>query len=340
MSQILSPLALCSLVLVGLNAVGCSQRATPIIFDTDIGGDIDDCLALGVIHGLLDRGEVDLLAVTVSKDEPWSVPLVDAINTYYGRPDIPIGMVRPGVCPEPSNHARHVADARENGRLVFPHDLKSGADAPEAVGLLRRTLAEYPRDGEIVMVVVGPATNAARLAESPPDDISPLDGKALLTKKVKLLSIMAGNFSAHPGKEFNVVSDLPASKRLWPNWPTPIVASGFEIGEAIPYPGGTFATNFAGVGRHPVREAYEAYAKMPYDRPSWDLTSVIQAVRPGEGYFDLSPAGRITVDAEGVTHFTAEPGGQHRYLIASPEQCERVKAVEVELVKPRAKGTP
>ncbi len=40
----------------------------PLIFDTDIGNDCDDVLALGMIHSLQTRGECELLAVTITKD--------------------------------------------------------------------------------------------------------------------------------------------------------------------------------------------------------------------------------------------------------------------------------
>src|SRR3954454_10964123 len=74
----------------------------PLIFDTDIGNDVDDALALGVIHALMSRAECDLLAVTVTKDESLSAPFVDVINTFYGRGDVPIGVVHNGPTPEPS----------------------------------------------------------------------------------------------------------------------------------------------------------------------------------------------------------------------------------------------
>jgi hypothetical protein len=41
---------------------------------------------------------------------------------------------------------------------------------------------------------------------------------------------------------------------------------------------------------HPLREAYELYQKMPYDRETWDLTAVLYAVRPDSGYFGRRPA--------------------------------------------------
>ncbi|MFN9968272.1 MAG: hypothetical protein ACK58T_00100, partial [Phycisphaerae bacterium] len=62
--------------------------AVPVIFDTDIGNDVDDVLAMGVIHSLETRGVLRLCAVTITKDHPQCAPFVDAVNTFYGRGDI------------------------------------------------------------------------------------------------------------------------------------------------------------------------------------------------------------------------------------------------------------
>ncbi len=63
-----------------------------------------------------------------------------------------------------------------------------------------------------------------------------------------------------------------------------MVLSGFEIGLLVPFPAESIERDFAYAERHPVAEAYRAYEKMPYDRPSWDLTSVLYAVYPERGF--------------------------------------------------------
>src|SRR5271156_6893632 len=68
----------------------------PLIFDTDICGDCDDVLALGMIHSLQSRGMCRLLAITISVDHELAAPFVDAVNTFYERGDIPIGVVGKG----------------------------------------------------------------------------------------------------------------------------------------------------------------------------------------------------------------------------------------------------
>src|ERR1035438_8014104 len=168
-------------------AAGAWAQAIPVIFDTDMGNDVDDALALAMLHALESRGECRLLGVTVTKDNPWAAVFVDLVNTFYGRGRIPVGMVKGGVTPEGSPMIQTPAERRRaDGTLVFPRGLASGAEAPEAVGLLRRLLAAE-KDGSVVIVQVGFSTNLARLLDAPAD-------MELVKRKVKLLSVMAGNF--------------------------------------------------------------------------------------------------------------------------------------------------
>lgn len=309
-----------------VSAPAADKGPVPLIFDTDMGNDIDDALALGLIHALQSRGECRLLAVTITKDNAYAAPFTDLVNTFYGRGPIPIGVVRGGVTPKDSPYIQQPCLARDGDRPRYPRKLHSGKDAPEAVGLLRETLSQQP-DGSVVMVQVGFATNLSRLLDSPADARSPLAGRELVKKKVRLLSTMFGAFTAKLAEkkfgEYNVKIDLQASKNLIANWPTPIVASGWEIGDAIRYTAQSIERDYNYVRHHPLREAYALYHKMPYDRPTWDLTSVLYAVRPDRGYFDLSPAGRMTVLDDAQTPFRAAAGGPHRFLIVRPEQAVR-----------------
>ena len=222
-------------------------------------------------------------------------------------------------------------EARDDGKPRYPHDLAKGADAPEAVGLLRKTLAAE-NDGSVVLVVVGFSTNIARLLDSPPDANSTLSGKELVARKCRLLSIMAGNYGPKPMPEYNVFVDAPAARKVYADWPTEIVASGFEVGQAIKFPAVSIERDFGYVPHHPLAEAYALYEKMPYDRETWDLTSVLYAVRPDRGYFTLSEPGTITLDDKNMTQFTPTAGGRHRYLTVDAEQIARVREALVILV--------
>jgi purine nucleosidase len=304
-----------------------ARQLVSLIFDTDMGNDIDDALALGLIHSLQSLGECKLLAVTVTKDNRYAGPYVDIVNTFYGRGHIPIGVVRGGVTPDDGAYLRKLATAADKGRPRYPHRLQDGREAPEATGLLRKALAAEP-DGSVVVVQVGFSTNLARLLDSKSDDASPLDGTALVKRKVRLLSVMAGKFGPTAEKdryqEYNVVNDVKPAQQLCRRWPAPIVFSGIEVGEMICYPARSIEQDYNYVAHHPLAEAYRLLVKMPCDRPTWDLTSVLYAVRPGADDFGLSPPGRVTVDDAGVTHFQPEAGGPHRYLTVDAKQAQRI----------------
>ena len=68
------------LVLFGLQGLSIADEPLRLIFDTDIGNDVDDVLALGVIHALQSRGECQLLAVTVTKDDELAGQFVDCVT--------------------------------------------------------------------------------------------------------------------------------------------------------------------------------------------------------------------------------------------------------------------
>lgn len=298
-----------------------------LIFDTDLGNDIDDAMALATIHALENRGECKLLAVTVTKDNPDAAPAIDAINTFYGRGNIPIGVVKGGVTPEDSAYAKHLARCKDGDVFRFPHDLIDGGDAPEATGLLREVLAAQP-DGSVVILQVGFSTNLARLLDSKPDDVSPLSGRDLVAKKVRLLSVMAGKFDqpkdVNNFGEYNIEKDLPAAKKVFSEWPTPIVASGWEIGDACRVKAASIVQDYDYVPHHPIKEGYLIYCKMPHDRPLFDLTSVLYAVRPDRGYFTVSEPGTITIDDDAFSRFDAKADGAHRFLSVTPVQREVV----------------
>jgi inosine-uridine nucleoside N-ribohydrolase len=328
-------------VVFGFNGVARAAEPVKLIFDTDIGNDVDDVLALGMIHSLQSRGACELLAVTVTKDHELAGPFADGINTFYGRPQIPIGVVRDGVT---RDEGKFLGMAKAGDKFPFPHALKRSADAPDAVALLRKVLAAQP-DGSVIIVQVGFATNLARLLASPADKTSPLTGKELAAKKVKLVSAMFGAFKPDgKGKlhrEYNVVEDLKASKNFVTDWPTPIVFSGFEVGLAITYPAASIEKDFSYIKNHPLPEAYRRYNPPPHERPCWDLTSVLYAVQPERGYFDLSEPGRVTVGDDGITKFTAAEKGQHRYLTVTREQVVRCREAFAQLAsQPPGVATP
>ena len=304
-----------------------------VIFDTDIGNDVDDVLALAMLHALQSRGHCELLAVTITKPDELAGPFVDAINTFYGRAGLPIGFTHSGLKNDPSKFLS-LADARDHGKLRYPHKLKRSSDAPAATELLRKTLAGQP-DHAVTLIQVGYFSNLAALLDTQPDRFSTLNGPDLVRAKVKLLSVMAGAFQPIDRNphylEYNVTQDLPAARKLAASWPTPIVWSGFEIGISVPYPAISIEQDFNYVEHHPAAEAYCLYNPPPHERPTWDLTSTLYGVLSDRGYFSLSEPGSVTVEADGFTRFAPAADGRDRFLKMNSIEATRVKEALVQL---------
>ncbi len=310
-----------------------AREPVPVIFDTDITGDVDDVLALAMLHTLADRGECELVAVTVSKINPLTGRFVDAVNTFYGRPAIPIGVT----------HDAQVRDSKylslvetvalietvDGERLRYPHDVQSNDELPDAVRLLRQQLAAAD-DHSIVIIQVGLASNLAALVLTGPDDVSPLSGVDLVQRKVRLVSVMAGAFGATAdGKneaEANVRNGIESMRTFADRWPesVPVVWSEFEIGLRLPYPRESVRDDFGYREHHIVREAYLLHSGPEHDRPTWDLTSVLYAVRPDHGYFGLSESGLVTVSEKGVTRWESGSSQRDRLLRLANDQQPRV----------------
>ena len=299
----------------------------PVIFDTDFGSDVDDVGALAVLHALADRGETEILGVMVSTSADFDGPrAVDVINTYYGRPDIPIGLADSSALTFPSRYTTQIASSFENEEVPNP----------TATSLYRQILSVQP-DNSITIVSVGFKSNLDDLLLSGPDEYSPLNGADLVAEKVKLWVAMAGQFpnsEQHPaGAEWNLVKDLRAAIIAMSVWPTPVVFSGFEVGVEI-RTGGVLQT--AVPEDNPVREAYRLHTGGD-DHYSWDLTAVWYAVRGSGGFFDTCP-GRIEVSADGSNGWDPDASG-HAYLSMTVEADLIAKALDELLVTPPASQT-
>lgn len=324
-----------SLVLFALPAFA---QTPAIILDVDLAEDVDDAGAVAVLHALADRGEARILGMLVSSRNEWAGPALDAINTWYGRPDLPIGYQRgqeygyrnpkdPGR-DTPSRYAEAVARG-------FPHDLARSSDAPEAVALCRTLLASQP-DRSVTIVTTGFMTNLRNLLDSRPDASSPLDGEALVKQKVKEWVCMGGIFPGgrfpNGGGEYNLMWDTAASVRAVNDWPTPVVFSGFEIGGRVKAGARLRATPEA----NPVRACYQHYNGLN-DREAWDQTAVLYAVRGGRGYWRVSEPGHCLMHAR-VTHgyneWLPSPAGRHRYLVEAMPPGELAGIVEALMIAP------
>lgn len=321
-----------AITLVGCNEAPASATPMKVIFDTDMGNDIDDALALDMLYKYADEGRIELLGITSNKEEPQSVEYLDLMNTFYGYPTIPLGRITEGAdCDRVNSFTSQTVADHDYERTVT-----DCTTLPESVDRLRQLLSIQP-DQSTTIIAVGFSTNLKRLLHSEGDRYSSLNGRELVARKVKLLIMMGGDF--YPADdtiaEYNIRIDHSAAKTVFEEWPTQIVTSPFEVGNAMLYPVTSILNDFGYIAKHPLAEAYKVYKPMPYDRPMWDPSAVLYAIEPNAGYFTLSEAGRITVDEESYTHFTAEANGPHRYLSVTPEQAASARERIIELVTRR-----
>lgn len=303
-----------------------------IIFETDVGNDVDDALALDMLYKYQDQGKIDLLAVMINKCASAPAEYMDIMNTWYGYPDIPVGVVRNGSNDKRGLYAQHVVDMKkEDGTSMFERTHGDYENLPDAHILYRKILSELP-DQSVVIPTVGFSTNLARLLDTPADEYSPLTGKELVAKKVKLLVAMAGHASNPEYCEYNVIYDIPAAKKVLEEWPTPVVVSPFEVGLAIEYPGASIENDFGWAENgHPMVESYKDYLPMPHDRPTWDLTAVLYAVE-GDSWFTMSEKCSVEVTEKGATLFTPDEDGNIIYMKVDAAQADAINKHFQELI--------
>ena len=258
-----------------------------VILDTDIAEDCDDVGAVAVLHALADRGEVRILGMMVSMPVQYGAPALDAINTFYNRPNIPIGTLRHST---DALGAKNLTVYNRDLALRFPNSLKDAKNAFNSVTLYRQLL-KNAADASVVIVTIGPLTNLYHLMRSPADNISGLTGMALIRKKVKRIVVAGGklpdgtsyNFRVAPDKSAYVINNWPTEMWFAPNQLGDNVLTGKEMMSK------TTRTN-------PVHEAYRLYRyKYPtwQFRPSWDQMGVLVAVRGKAGLFKTQTYGSV-----------------------------------------------
>jgi hypothetical protein len=301
------------------DAEATSAGPVRLIFDTDMDTDVDDAGALAMLHALADNGEVEILATMVSSLYPWSVPATDAINHYYGRPHLPIGSPKGegATLDRTFRYAKEIAEE-------FPHRLRSNDEAPDASKLYREILAAQP-DRSVVIVTVGYVTNLWDLLRTEPDEFSPLSGRDLAARKVKLWVCMGGRYPVHldPRPFGNFKPHPEAAVGAVRHWPTPITFTG--IGDEIP----TGSLLPETPTDNPVRRAYELFLRATPTRPSWDQVAVLYAVRGLGPYFELQTEGfnHIFEDGTNVWRLSSDEAEGRHCLLHLKMDGEKLAAV-------------
>ena len=306
-----------------------------LIVDTDLRGDCDDAGALAVAHYLANTGEAELIGVITSTTGDHVVAAAAAINHYYGRPDIPVGLSVYERLGGTDDFAPTLADTDQ-----FPSD-KTNATAPNSTALYRELLHNAPR--KVTIAVIGNMGPISEFLNSPADyngDGIPKTGMELAKEKAGSLVIMAGHFTNPGHDEANVAAHRDAAQNIADNWPGKIVYSGWEIGNPI-----MTGSALSDPEVNPVAMAYKLYrwttggSGTIGDRHSWDQTAVLYAVRglhsDGEQFWSISPYGKTTFNnSDPYTEFTIDSEGLHRYLIEHMDTDDVEDIIEAMMTAP------
>jgi inosine-uridine nucleoside N-ribohydrolase len=180
------------LLFLVLVAVLRATAPIPVLFDTDIGTDIDDAYALAQV---VLSPELELLGVTtVAGDAVARARLAAKLLAIAGRPDIP-------VYAGTSTATQYMAQVEWAKGFASPALHESGG-----VEFLRRQINARP--GEIALIAVGELTNVAALLQSDPG----------IAKKIKVIALMGGSVrrgyapGAKPEPEWNIKSNAKAAQ--------------------------------------------------------------------------------------------------------------------------------
>ena len=289
----------------------CGAQPVKIIFDTDMESDVDDVAALAMLHGFANRGDAEILATVSSSLNPWSAPTCDVINTYFGRPDIPIGNVKTFGVYRNSKYAKVISEK-------YPQDTGLGERVTNAVHVYRKILSEQP-DNSVVIVTVGYVSNLYDLLHSNPDKFSPLNGMELVKKKVKHYVCMGGRYPLQedPGRWGNFKPDPRAIQFVAKEWPTNIIfTAGGDFADAIPT--GKILFRQEHQNDNPVSEAYHIFLES-WNR-NWhhsaDLIAVHVAVKGHEPYFKLIQKGYNHIFENGTNVWRRQPDKPHHFIVA------------------------
>lgn len=302
-----------------------AKRPTAIIFDSAMGQRPDDPLALALLYGLDGKNEARVAAISVSKSNLNSAALTETIGRFYsgtvsaafmsaGR-TLPVGMSISGILPEDTPMLT-VPLSRKNadGKLLYEHGIHSLVDTADAVAVTRNALTAQV-DQSVVIVLTGPATNLAQMLMLP-------GAKELVKAKVRQLVIAV---------DASWKADAAASRKLFEEWPTAIVAVGEEAEQGLLFPASSLEKDFAWSAAHPVVDAYRAFRSESFDGPTAALAAALYAVRPDPKFFHLSKPGNMSVASDGTVHFSEAGEGKVSRLILDPTQKSEVLQTYIEL---------
>ena len=236
-----------------------------IIFDTDMGSDCDDAGALALLHQFADEGMVNLLGVIFSSGiNRYGIGVCDAINTYYGRGDIPLGQYAGQDVGDPKNY---YSEQIAMDKTRFPHDVIDASE--DMIAVYKRILREQP-DKSVTILFVGHPHALYFL-------IHDTEGENLIKTKVQKC-VFVESTGVKPSKGWNFCH----------NGVAPYISDILTLCTVNMYFSSSGSATLTGhqllplmPENNPVREAYRLFGNsLREGRPSWDPIAVMFAVQP------------------------------------------------------------
>jgi purine nucleosidase len=261
------------------HASGPQPVPSKVIFDTDIGDDIDDAYALGL---LLRSPEVQVLGVTTAfEDTHLRARLAARFLSAAGRGDVP---VYEGPKTGAAKHFTQKKWAEEAADRSYP----------DAIEFVLETIRKNP--GQITLVAVAPLTNVGVLIRRDPETF----------RKLKRVVLMGGSVAVgyggkkEPEVEWNIFNDVAAAKALFgagvPLFVMPLDSTEILLG---PERQAQLFAKKTGVTKALEELTAEWSAATKHDSPTlFDMVAAAYAVKP-----EICPmtSMRIEVDDKGFT---------------------------------------
>jgi len=319
-------IAVCLLFSICQSSENEAHQVTKIIFDTDMGSDCDDVGALALLHHYANEGKVELLGCIFSSGRvPYGAGVIDAINKYYDRRNIPVGACHQECIGDPKD--KMLAEKLAKDTRLYGNKIIDNHDAAEQTRLNRKLLISQA-DGSVTYLTVGHTQGLHALLTSQSDDVSPLTGKELVEQKVKrwvaLGALDANNRESQFRQDWNFYRNgtKPFTEYLVRNFPNDIyfINAGAHVmtGASLENePKGTI-----------VRDAYETWLwntqqkKLFDQRPSWDLATVYFAVEGLGDFLQMEESGWLEFDQKkGARWIKSEhpDHANHFYVNQKPE---------------------
>lgn len=283
-----------------------AQPRRKVLFDTDIGSDIDDALALAY---LLCETRCELVGITtVTGEASQRAEMASAICRHVGRDDIPIhvGCDRAVLGRLRQEHAQQAAVLGTRDRRRF-----SGSNT--AIEFMRQTIRASP--GEITLLAVGPMTNLAVLFATDPE----------IPALLKELVLMCGRF-ASAGGEWNAFNDALATAVTYGSAtharPPRHVSYGLDVTQQVRLPADECRHRFTARVLEPVRDFAEVWFTHSPQVTFHDPLAAVCLFEPDicrlrRGRVDVS----LQAPTEGWTVFKPDENGPHE--VAAEVEAER-----------------